>query len=180
MQKNIWKILTIILGCLMILGVFVWIYLTPYLAIWNMKNAVENRDAETFCAYIDFPILRENLKAEMNAKTLVNQEKLKDNPFAGIATAFVPSIINNMIDAFVTPQAIEAAFKKQNILPQKDNPANVLNPDFLKNNEIEYGYYSINDFRVSSNDKVKGKTQFIFKRIGIWSWKLVEIKLADV
>lgn len=79
---------------------------TPYYSIWSMKTAAQNRDAEKFCSFIDLPLLRENLKAELNAKMLYEMgkdQKLKDNPFAGLAAIAAPAMINNMIDGYLTP-----------------------------------------------------------------------------
>ncbi len=142
-SNNFYKYLTAGLISFLLTVFAVYVIASPYSSLWSMKSAAENKDAETFSSYIDFPKLRENLKAELNAKMLENVAKddgLKDNPFSGLALAAAPMMINNMVDAFVSPQGIEKLFKNATLTEQDldiKNPADSLKPNnYQKLNNI--------------------------------------------
>jgi hypothetical protein len=150
-----------------------------------MKSAAENKDAETFSFYIDFPKLRENLKAELNAEMLENlaeDENLKDNPFSGLALAAAPMLINNMVDAFVSPQGIEKLFKNRAVTEQDtkiQNPVDSLNPQNFQDDTTSTGYQSFYQFSVTNKSKDGKSVDLIFERQGLWNWKLYNININD-
>ncbi|MGQ0762681.1 MAG: DUF2939 domain-containing protein [Acidobacteriota bacterium] len=168
----------------------VWFYFTPHLALLNMRSAAQNRDAKTFCSYIDFPVLKENLKSELNAKMLEEMskdQKMKDNPYSGLAFAIAPAMINNMIDAYVSPAAIEKAFRgdfESSKSSSQDTKAPVVttqtfNKDFVSEEKgsVSTGYESFNEFAISYKPKTGNGSKLILERRGLWGWKLVNIKL---
>jgi hypothetical protein len=180
---NYWKIGTIALVSLLVVAFGVWFYLTPYLAVWNMRTAAVNRDAQTFCSYIDFPVFKENLKSELNAKMLVNMQQdqtLKDNPFSGLALTVVPTIVNNMVDAYISPAGIERLFKEgaRQAEQTQNVPAQTFNEEFLSEskNEINTGYNSFSEFEVSIKPKTGEGSKLIFERRGLFGWQLVNMK----
>lgn len=185
---NYWKIASYTLITLLLVGLGVWFYLTPYLAIRDMRSAALNRDAKTFCAYIDFPVLKDNLKSELNAKMLAEMnkdQKLKDNPFSGLAMTMGPAIVNNMVDGFVSPAGIELLFKgdfNPNQQGASQAPAvatQTFSSDFIneEKGELTTGYNSYDEFEVSYKPKTGGGSKLIFERRGLWSWKLINMKL---
>lgn len=184
---NYWKIATAALISVLIVGLGVWFYLTPYLSLYSMRSAALNRDAKEFCAYIDFPVLKDNLKSELNAKMLSNMSKDQnshDNPFSGIATMMAPAIINNMVDGFVSPAAIERLFKGEFNQNQQLTSQTTLvatknfSSDFLseEKRELTTGYSSFNEFEIYYKPKTGDGSRLIFERRGIWSWQLTNMK----
>jgi Protein of unknown function (DUF2939) len=178
---NIWKVLTITLLAFIVIVGF---YSTPYISTWKMKNAAIEKDGKTFASYIDFPVFKENLKSELNAQMLVNSakdEKLKDNPFSGLAMTIAPAIINNMIDGFVSPAGIEKLFNGDftNNGQINSSPIKPLTSDFMNEDkgELSTGYNSFNEFEVSYKPKNDKKTTFIFERRNLVSWQLINMKL---
>lgn len=182
-RQVIWLLGAMVVVVLIVGILAVALFATPYYALWGMKSAAERRDAQTFCSFIDFPVLRENLKAELNAKALFDMqrdEKLKNNPFAGFATAAAPTIINNIVDGYVTPAAIERGFK-QEALTQKDKniASETLNKDFLDEGkgQVKMAYTNLNEFQVAFIPKEGEPILMIFQRRDFINWQLVSIKL---
>ena len=177
------------LGAVFAIVIAVWFYFTPYLALMGMRSAAQNRDAKTFCTYIDFPVLRDNLKSELNTKMLAEMNKdqrLRDNPFSGLALVMGPAIINNMIDGYVSPAGVERLFKgdyDQNSRSQSGQPPAVatqtFNPDFVSKEKgaVITGYDSFNEFVVGYKPLSGTGSKLIFERRGLWNWKLVNIKM---
>ena len=59
-----------ILGIIVVIAVG-YILATPYLTVYQMKIAAENQDGEALSEHIDFPVLRQNLKDQLNARLAV-------------------------------------------------------------------------------------------------------------
>lgn len=181
--------LGVLLSGVFITAVAVWFYFTPHLALIGMRSSAQNRDAKTFCSYIDFPLLKDNLKSELNAKMLVemNKNEMKNNPFSGLAMALGPAMVNNMVDAYVSPAAIERAFKGEYDSNQQSSPqdpkapgvAQTFNPDFVneQKGEVTTDYDSFNQFVVSYRPKAGTSSSLVFERRGLWNWQLISIKL---
>ena len=178
-----WKLLSLLLAGLFSIALVVWFILTPFITLWSMRNAAYNRDATTFCSYIDFPVFRENLKAELNARMLFElnkDEKLKSNPFSGLATLAGPAIINSMVDGYVTPAAIERMFRGEKPQPgsQSNFATQTFTKDFLsdENGEVTSAYKSFNEFQIAYKPKDGGGMVLVFERRALISWQLVAIK----
>lgn len=195
MKSNSWKIATVALLGVIFVFFGIYFYLTPYLALRNIRQAFIEKDAETVIAHIDFPVFKENFKAELNAKMVAemakNADKMKDNPFAsigaGIGSMFATSIVNNIVDTFVSPPAIERMMKgdfansQQGLMQTAD--ANPFKNGLVDEEKltIESGYKSFNEFAVDTTDKTdptKGAT-LIFQRRGILSWQLTMLCLHN-
>lgn len=166
---------------LLLLGA--WFAITPYLAMWNMRAAAVDRDAQTFSSYIDFPVFKENLKSELNAKMLFEMskdQKMKDNPFSGLAFAAGPTIVNNMVDAYISPAAIERLFKSdaRQTGAEQNVATRTFNQDFMseEQGEIAAGYKTFNEFQVAYKLRSGGGTIFVFERRNLFSWQLVNMK----
>jgi DUF2939 family protein len=159
-----------------------WLYYTPYLAVKNMREAAERKDSATLSRYINYPSLRESLKATLNASMLSKIGKQKDtSPFAALGTALVMALIGPMVDAMITPEALAMMMKGEKpALKEKGKPA-AAPASAASDRDVEtlMGYESFDQFVVSA--KKKGTADepiaLVFQREGIWSWKLTAIRL---
>ena len=160
---------------------FVYMAAAPILTVWDMSDAAQEKDGTRFASYIDFPKFKENLKAELNATVAEKMAKdsgMKDNPFSGLGMLLAPTLINNMVDAFVTPAGIERMMAGQ-FTPQAMNTQTLGNKRFLENVGYEMGYSGVNEFRISitTEPNQKKPTILIFERQNLISWRLVNLKL---
>ena len=165
-----------------LLALLVAFWATPYYSVWSMKRAAQNRDATTFSSYIDFPRLRESLKAELNAKMLFdmkNNKELKDNPFSGLALLAAPTMINNIIDGYVTPAAIERGFKEELKLKDQNVATETFNKDFLTKDgiSVDSAYQSSDEFHVIVTGPEQKQNRLVFERRSLFWWQLVGMKL---
>lgn len=182
-MKNKWILAVPVLGVFLFICAGVYFYATPYITLWNMRSAFVNKDAKTFCSYIDFPVFRENFKAELNAKMmseLTKNKDLQDNPFAGLGMMMAPALINTVVDALISPAAIERLMNEQG---PGTAPSAGTSPfkGFDENSDMDVstGYESFNQFTVdtiSKTDPAQGM-KIVLERRGLFSWQLVNIKL---
>jgi hypothetical protein len=161
-----------------------WFYFTPYLAVDGMKSAAEAKDAARLSSYVNFPALRNSLKATFHAKLVSNARKTRNDSFfsalgSAMAVAFVNPVIealyiNPMIDTYVTPASLARMMKGEN--PQSRTGGTQSKP---AEPDISMSYESFDRFVV--NVKKKGSTKkpvgLVFNRDGLFSWKLSALRL---
>ncbi|MBL7205145.1 MAG: type II secretion system major pseudopilin GspG [Desulfobacteraceae bacterium] len=164
----------------------VFLYFTPHLAVHSMKRAAELNDAERLSDYVDYPSLRESLKATVSAALADKVARSPNSSFgdaigAGLAVAFINPIINSL----VTPESLATLMKRHSnkddrlALPEVSSKKH--SPQERVHDDISMGYRGFNQFVV----KFQGKSiseepvQFIFKRKGILSWKLSALRLPQ-
>ena len=176
------KILFILCG-LTVIALSVCFYYTPHWAVSNMKEAAENRDADTLSEYVDFPALKESLKANFNAMMATEvSNNMNDNPFGAFGAALAAAFINPMIDNLVTPESLAMMMKGEKPKLEKINRENENNrPDTDENTETVMKYDNFNSFIVTVKEKGSSEDpiKMIFKRHGIVSWKLTALRLPS-
>lgn len=158
-------------------------YFTPYIAVHNMRKAAENRDAETLSDYVDYPSLRESIKANLNAKFAGEAVKSPPkSPFEAFGAALAVVLVNRMVDAFVTPESLAMLMKgeKPGANSSAEHSGNDVKSDRPKT-ETSMAYEGINRFVVKVQDKEKNQAgapvELVFKRYGLVSWKLASLRL---
>jgi hypothetical protein len=156
-------------------------YFTPHIAVYNMQKAAENMDAEALSNYVDYPSLRESLKANFNAMMAGEIAKSKnEGPFGAFGAALAAVLINPIIDALVTPESLAMLVKgKKPQIGDTEKTRKTQSSSEEADTETSMSYEGLNRFIVmvkqkrSSEDPVK----FIYKRHGIISWKLSALRM---
>lgn len=158
----------------------VWFYFTPYIAANNMKKAAEANDSATLSSYINFPSLKESLKANFNAMLATEVVKSKDsNPFEALGAALAAAFINPMIDALVTPESLAMMMQGNKPDLEKGAARTEKKPSGASDTEMTMGYESFDRFAVSVKKKgdADDPVTFVFHREGLLTWKLASLRL---
>ena len=103
------------------ISILAYIAATPYITIYQMARAFENKDGEAFSEYVDFPSLRQSLKNQMDiiaGKEMAKQEN-KNDPFAVIGITWGSIVIKRVIDVYVTPAGITELMEEGEITTEK-------------------------------------------------------------
>jgi Protein of unknown function (DUF2939) len=178
-QKTLVKIVGVV-----VLGGAVASYVSPYLTLHAMRSAIVDQDADAFASDVDFPAVRESLRAQiliMMQNKLSNDADLKDNPFAGVGMMLGMGVANQVIDTMVTPAGVMQMMA--NAGPKRvEKGAEVPVPDASSaaRSSSASADYSVR-YRNWSTVAVEGRRQgaepavFTFKRSGLWSWKLTAV-----
>src|SRR4051794_18876422 len=92
------------------------LYFGPHWTVYRMRKAIEARDATAFSRQVDFPALKESVKAQLKAKMggVLNSADKKDNPLAGLGQLIGSRVINETIDALVTPTGVMVLMQQGN------------------------------------------------------------------
>lgn len=155
------------------------IYFSPHIALYQMKRAIDAKDAEAFSEYVDFPALRESFKGQMMAamNEQMSSPEIKNNPFAGLGQAMAAAFIGPMIDSMVSPAGVIAMMNtgKPNTSSQPTSATADGQPSQTPNYSVSYKDW--NRAVVRAGDSGDDKVGFVLKRQGLWNWRLSSVEM---
>ena len=145
-----------------------------------MKEAAEKNDATQLAAYVDFPSVKESLKASVNAAMASKVASDKDtDPFSTIGTALAAALVNPMIDALVTPENLAMIVRGDRLQTGKTMAplGQIAEPKF--DADFKMRYLRFDQFAIDV--RKKGTSQppvvLVLARNGLFIWKLASIHL---
>jgi hypothetical protein len=149
-------------------------FASPWWTLQRMQSAVAHHDADAVSAQVDFPALRESVKsqilASMKGDPALNEST---NPVAAFGTSIAMAFVNPLVDLIASPRGVALMLEQGRIALAKQAPhandANVTpeRPRYTVN------YRGWERFAVKTQDG-----SFVFRRAGLWSWKLAGIEIA--
>ncbi len=165
-----WKIAGVAAALIVIASGTLWFFESPAWTLKGMKDAAQAHDADALNAYIDYPALRDSLKAELTARIMAEAHKNRSG-FGALRMAFGSAMIGPMIDGLVSPARMRAALLANT---QENAPvASALHvpkaPVIVRRN--------ISEFVVTA--KERPNSGLVFKRHGL-SWMLSGVELRPV
>jgi hypothetical protein len=167
-----WKIAAVVAALIVIAASGLWYFESPAWTLKGMKDAAQSNDADALNAYIDYPALRESLKAELMARMMTGARKDKSG-FGALEMAFGSAMIGPMIDGLVSPAGMRAALleSRQANTATAGPAASALHvpkqPVIVRRN--------FSEFVVTAKDQPH--SGLVFKRHGL-SWKLSGVELT--
>jgi len=161
---------------------------SPYLAIHEIRSGARQRDPDKIIRYIDFPAVREDLKAQLigiMTRKMQSDPGMAANPLAGLAAVIVVPMVNSVIDAYVTPSGVKGMIYATAPSPAQSTSKNSLEsalqqlPSGLVDtlSEASLNSSEFNKFIVTSKTSAGKNLRFKFNRFGFADWRLVSIEL---
>ena len=169
-KRNISIVVLVVFG--------IWFFLTPYMTANAMRTAAEERDGGKLSGYVDFPALKESLKASFNAK--LASEVAQDseaNAFSALGAAMAAAFVNPMIDALVTPESLVMMMEGNK--PEPGASAGDASADEGLDADVSMSYENMDTFVVTVT-KHGGEQEpigLVLRRNGLFSWKLSAVRL---
>lgn len=158
---------------------------SPLLAVQALRSAAQAGDRDKLDQLIDFPKVREGLKAQFTAKfnqEMAKQKTAANDPFAGLALALAPVMINNVVDSMITADSMAAMVKTGQAKPGPalSGPAPSEAPGAPAKAEpkpkMRYGYRDLDTFTLTA-DGAEGDLVMVMRRDGLFGWKLTRVDL---
>jgi Protein of unknown function (DUF2939) len=142
---------------------------SPYFSFWRFTVAIQSRDAAAINSRVDFPAVRASLKRQLVARfaKATNTHKRWSN--------LGPTLIDVIIDAYVTPEGIAALLSNPEALRNLKSPRQFRftlgnNPDLSK---VKYAFFTGLRSFVVDCDGIK--LRFHFTGSG---WRLYDLDLG--
>lgn len=148
---------------------------SPYIALYQLRTAVSERDADAVSEHVDFPSLRENLKGQIMAGMMSSMDtpEMKTNPFANMGKALGVAMVGPMVDAMISPAGVIALMARE---PGKSMHDVKPEPD-TKKPDYKLSFKGLNKVLIHRGHSEPSDGAFAMRRSGLWGWKLTSIEL---
>jgi hypothetical protein len=80
--------------------------ISPYYSIWRFSETLRAHDLTALATRVDFPAVRGSLKKQIREHFQGVLEKKKNDLVAQLLTSAGPSLVDQLIDAYVTPDGL--------------------------------------------------------------------------
>lgn len=168
MASGKWRIAAVAAAVIVTASSTLWYFEAPAWTLKGMKDAAQSHDADALNAYIDYPALRESLKAELMARMMAEAQKDKSG-FGALGMAVGSAMMGPMIDGLVSPAGMRAALlanRQENTTPAASALHVPKEPVIVRRN--------FSEFLVTA--KGQPNSGLVFKRHGL-SWMLSGVEL---
>lgn len=156
----------------------------PVLAAQALIRAAKAGDERKIEALVDFPALRESMKAELNAELTARMSRdprLAESGLGGLGMMLAPMILSGAVDAVVTPEVVAQMVKTAEAPDPTRRPAPEPAGDAANGDDIHqaWGYRGLNQFAVTLTDRDQPDDHLalILERRGLFEWKLAAVDL---
>jgi hypothetical protein len=148
---------------------------SPYYAFYKLEQAAKTRDRDALDDAVDFPAVRDDFKAQINAVLLAKTGNDPHNPLVQLGLLIVPAILDRLIDSYVTPDGVATMLTDA----RAPMPGNRRDPEPRGHVKFVQGYDGLDRFKVTATeDRHPDKPlTFVLARRGLFGWKLVRITL---
>ena len=154
---------------------------SPHWQLYQMRAAVEARDAQALSRYVDFPKLRESVKVQVMRRLGAQGalEESRSNPFAAFGRRMALAVIDPVVDAAVSPEGVAAMLEAGDIRvqPRPEAPSQPAGEAAREKLNYDVSYRSWNQVLVERADG--GGVAFVLDRHGLWNWKLAGVELRE-
>lgn len=147
-----------------------WYYASPFYAMYTLRDAAQSGDESALESSVDFPLLRENLKAELRERIAGES----GNDLGKFGARIGVAIASPVIDGLATPAAIATIVRTGKVFSQDPDQSEASAPT---SGEAEWTVRRDGLSRFTAQPTTGG-TALMFERRGL-GWKLVGIDLQD-
>ncbi|MDQ6655079.1 MAG: DUF2939 domain-containing protein [Verrucomicrobiota bacterium] len=168
-------------------GLLLLYLVSPYWSFWQLTKIVRSHDATRLENRVDFRAVRESLKQQLRGKVphgSTTPADRKKDPFSGLLERLAPALIDQLVDAFITPEGLAALIAD----PQLAREAKAKDPAALVHaagggadkdlgwSDVKYAFFTgPRNFLVDTQGV---KLRFRFSKFR-WILNAVELPLGD-
>lgn len=169
MKKLVLIALAVMVLFALVVGGSAYLYFTPHLALRELEGAARRGDTRALTQRVDFPALRESVKAQLRAR--IDQAAAQNpHPLAALGSALAGAFSDPAVDAMVTPENLARMLRGENM-------GGVQGPTLqLDSSSVELRYAGRDRFEATTAPPPSGFT-LILAREGWFDWKLVDVVL---
>ena len=163
----------------------------PYYAAYDLAMGIKNGDEATLRSRVDWDSVRQNLRGDLNIAFLTSTAKDQDNLGRGLAMMLGPAFINQMVDGYVTPQAVARLMRGDSVKPSGTGPVDVAAESAAQKRmrdlavkQVEHAFFSGGplSFRITvrhPDPSETGIANLYFTWAGDWRLTRVTLPLDD-
>ncbi|MBG99516.1 MAG: hypothetical protein CMN58_04105 [Solibacterales bacterium] len=145
----------------------------PFLTIYAIKDSLSTPDAKNISKYVNFPVLRQNIKGQLG--TVLSDrmsDALGNNPLGAVVSGFSANLADHIVESFVTPAGLRALMSGR-------DPASIDTTDDTtgENQELSstsFNYDSHDQFSIYFDGYNGKQVRIVLEREGL-DWQLTNI-----
>jgi hypothetical protein len=186
-------------GWLILLGLAVLAFLaayfaSPIVAFNTLAEAARAGDRGRIERLVDFPALRESLKAQIAGRLqaqIQGERRLNDNPLGGLGFLLGTTMVDAVVDATVTPDGVAAMLKSSRPPlgrtapgktalppPPETAPPAPADANGATKPKTSFAYRSLDRFDATTRAGTDTLT-WVMRRRGLFGWKLTAVELPQ-
>jgi len=165
-------------------GIAAYWYWSPYLAVRELREAAINADAARFNAHVDFPRVRDSLKAQFADRIdgARGADSRAGSGLGGLGGLLANALVGTVIDAAVQPETImfamrEGRFKIERKGQRDDEPQTA--PAERNRPVLHAERQGFNTVLFHWQRDGRDAMALVMQRQGFADWKLTDIRLPD-
>jgi hypothetical protein len=158
---------------------------SPVLAGQALIRAAKAGDERALEGLVDFPSLRDSLKAEINEELVSHfrrDPRVVDSGLGGLGMILAPMLTSGAVDAVVTPQGVAAMVREgQAPDPTDRTPPPATDADDGHDIHQSWGYRGLDTFAITltRRDDPDRHLALVLDRRGLFSWKLAAVDIQN-
>jgi Protein of unknown function (DUF2939) len=152
---------------------------SPYFSFWRFTVALRSGDTAALNASVDFPAVRESLKTQLAAyfsPEKTGESRIKNERLARLVTALRPTMIDTLVDVYITPEGLAELITNPNVVKNMHSPQ--VPPQFhgvkgIDWSDVKYAFFTSPRVFVVAREGIK--LRFRFTGFG---WRLNKLDLG--
>ena len=169
-------------GIVIAAGIAAYWYWSPYLAVRELREAAMNADAVRFNEHVDFPRVRDSLKAQFAGRI----DGADGRAAGGLGGLLANALVGTVIDAAVRPETIMFAMREGRFRIERNGrredegqaePAERKQP--VWRTERQGPNTVLFHAQRDGSDRARDGMALVMQRQGFADWKLTDIRLPD-
>ncbi|HET9645710.1 MAG TPA: DUF2939 domain-containing protein [Burkholderiaceae bacterium] len=163
-------------------------YWSPLVAIHQMREAARSGDADSFNDHVDYPRLRESMKAQLSTALTrkLGSDRQQNNEFAKAGAALGAMLglplVDKMVDAFVRPETVMQAMQQGKMMPKRQPEGAPSSPAARHEEKMQWqserkGVDKYIAYALRPGRPEDERIAIVLERNGFAHWKLTEIRL---
>lgn len=155
----------------------------PVFTARALISAAKAGDERRLEQLVDFPVLRESMKEELQAELVSRMRRdprVAESGLGGLGIMLAPMLVSGAVDVLVTPEVV-ADMVRTAEAPDPTRPADPDPTDRADADDIHqsWGYRSLDEFAVTLTDRDRpdDRLALILERRGLFEWKLAAVDI---
>ena len=171
------KKLLLTLGSLIVIGLGVYLAAGPFITINGIRSSIKEKDSDRLSTYIEFDLLKKNLKEQFNTEMLkITSADPDENPLGMMVAGFASQVVDGLLDVYLTPSSIALLLEGEK--PDQYRSFNHQKPAKKKSveplEEYRVKFVSHDRFYVYTKGRHDQEIKIILQRFGL-DWKMTNI-----
>lgn len=138
-------------------------YFSPQYSLAKLNAAAQSGQVQLLENHIDFPVLRENVKAKLNQRFTPEPQADSNNLFSGLGNALVGMFVGPLVDSLITPEGM---------LDLLNDSSSNQGPTYRETRYRDLNHFEVNVRSLEDNQLV---LRLHFERRGFAQWLLVDL-----